>query len=37
MTFLQPAQYQDMNQLAAPEFRGQWWPLGISLVSEEET
>jgi len=30
---LQPAPYQDMNQMASPEFQGQWWLLGIGLVS----
>ena len=25
--------YADMNQLASPEFVGQWWILGIALVS----
>ncbi|HSF79688.1 MAG TPA: CPBP family intramembrane glutamic endopeptidase [Anaerolineales bacterium] len=30
---LQPAQYQDINQLATPEFQGQWWLLGVALVS----
>jgi len=30
---LKPAMYMDMSQLASPEFRGQWWLLGITLVS----
>ncbi len=30
---LQPAQYQDINQLASPEFQGQWWLLGVALTS----
>ena len=30
---LQPAPDQDMSQLASPEFVGQWWILGIALVS----
>jgi membrane protease YdiL (CAAX protease family) len=30
---LQPAPYQEMAQLATPEFQGQWWLLGMTLVS----
>jgi membrane protease YdiL (CAAX protease family) len=30
---LQPAPYMDIAQLATPEFRGQWWLLGIVLLS----
>jgi hypothetical protein len=30
---LQPAPYTDMEQLATPEFHGQWWLLGVTLVS----
>jgi membrane protease YdiL (CAAX protease family) len=30
---LQPAPFMEMSQLAAPEFQGQWWLLGIALVS----
>lgn len=30
---LQSAPYQDITQLASPEFMGQWWLLGITLVS----
>jgi membrane protease YdiL (CAAX protease family) len=30
---LQPAQFMDTSQLARPEFQGQWWLLGIALVS----
>lgn len=30
---LQPAPFMDMSQLATPEFHGQWWLLGITLVS----
>jgi membrane protease YdiL (CAAX protease family) len=30
---LQPAPFMEMSQLAAPEFQGQWWLLGITLVS----
>jgi len=30
---LQPAQFMEMSQLASPEFKGQWWILGIALVS----
>jgi len=30
---LQPPQYQDMEQLASPEFQGQWWLLGVALTS----
>jgi uncharacterized protein len=30
---LQPAQFTDTSQLASPEFQGQWWLLGIALVS----
>ena len=30
---LQPAPYQDIKQLASPEFQGQWWLLGVVLVS----
>ena len=30
---LQPAPFMDMAQLATPEFHGQWWLLGITLVS----
>ncbi len=29
---LRPAAYMDMQQLATPAFRGQWWILGIALV-----
>ena len=30
---LQPAQFMDMSKLATPQFQGQWWLLGILLVS----
>jgi uncharacterized protein len=30
---LQPAMYMEMSQMASPEFQGQWWLLGIALVS----
>jgi hypothetical protein len=30
---LQPAPFMDMSRLASPEFHGQWWLLGITLVS----
>jgi hypothetical protein len=30
---VKPALYMDMNQMASPEFQGQWWILGITLVS----
>ncbi len=30
---LQPAPYMDITQLAAPEFKGQWWLLGVTLVA----
>jgi hypothetical protein len=30
---LQPAPFMDMSRLATPEFHGQWWLLGITLVS----
>lgn len=30
---LQPPPFTDMNQLATPAFHGQWWILGITLVS----
>jgi membrane protease YdiL (CAAX protease family) len=30
---LQPAQFMNTSQLASPEFQGQWWLLGITLVS----
>jgi uncharacterized protein len=30
---LKPALYMDTSQLVAPEFQGQWWLLGIALVS----
>ena len=30
---LQPAPFQDVRQLANPEFQGQWWLLGVALVS----
>jgi hypothetical protein len=30
---LQPAQYQDISKLATPALQGQWWLLGIALVS----
>lgn len=30
---LQPAPYMEVRQLAVPEFRGQWWLLGVVLVS----
>ena len=30
---LQPAQFMDTSQLARPEFQGQWWLLGIALIS----
>jgi len=30
---LRPAMYMDMSQMASPEFQGQWWLLGIALVS----
>lgn len=31
--FLQPASYMDISQLASPEFQGQWWLLGVTLIS----
>ena len=30
---LQPAQFMEIKQLASPEFQGQWWLLGIAIVS----
>ncbi len=30
---LRPAPFMEMSQLAAPEFHGQWWLLGIALIS----
>jgi membrane protease YdiL (CAAX protease family) len=30
---LQPAPFMDIKQLASPEFQGQWWLLGVALVS----
>ncbi len=30
---IQPAAYMDMQQLASPAMRGQWWLLGIALTS----
>ena len=30
---LQPAQFMDASQLFTPEFQGQWWILGITLVT----
>jgi membrane protease YdiL (CAAX protease family) len=30
---LQPPEFTDMAQLATPEFHGQWWVLGITLLS----
>jgi len=30
---LQPPQFAEKSQLASPEFQGQWWLLGIALVS----
>lgn len=33
LPFLQPAPYMDLSRLAAPEFQGQWWLLGIALIS----
>jgi membrane protease YdiL (CAAX protease family) len=30
---LRPAMYMDMSQMASPEFQGQWWLLGVVLVS----
>jgi len=30
---LQPARYMDMSQIASPAFQGQWWLLGIALLS----
>jgi hypothetical protein len=30
---LQPAPFMDTSQLASPEFQGQWWLLGVLLVS----
>src|SRR5215211_4481363 len=30
---LQPPQFTDLSQLATPEFQGQWWLLGFTLVS----
>jgi len=30
---LQPAKFMDMSQFASPEFQGQWWILGIALLS----
>jgi membrane protease YdiL (CAAX protease family) len=30
---LQPAQFMDTSQLVSPEFQGQWWLLGVVLVS----
>jgi hypothetical protein len=31
---LQPPQFTAMSQLATPEFQGQWWLLGVLLVSQ---
>ena len=30
---LHPAPFMDMSQLVSPEFHGQWWLLGLALVS----
>ena len=30
---LQPASFMDSSQLATPEFQGQWWLLGIALLT----
>jgi membrane protease YdiL (CAAX protease family) len=30
---LQPVPFQNVDQLASPEFQGQWWLLGVALVS----
>ena len=30
---LRPAMFMDMSAMASPEFQGQWWLLGIALVS----
>ncbi len=30
---LQPPQFTQMSQLASPQFQGQWWILGIALLS----
>lgn len=30
---LQPPPFMDVRQLASPEFKGQWWLLGVALVS----
>ncbi len=30
---LKPAQFMNISQLVSPEFQGQWWLLGIALVS----
>ena len=30
---LQPAPYMDITQLVSPEFKGQWWLLGVTLVA----
>ena len=30
---LKPAPFMDTSQLASPEFQGQWWLLGIALIS----
>ncbi len=30
---LQPAPYEELNQLVSPEFQDQWWLLGIALIS----
>jgi uncharacterized protein len=30
---LQPAQFMNISQLVSPEFQGQWWLLGVVLVS----
>jgi membrane protease YdiL (CAAX protease family) len=30
---LRPAPFTQMSQLASPEFKGQWWLLGVALVS----
>jgi membrane protease YdiL (CAAX protease family) len=30
---LQPAPFMDITQLASPEFKGQWWLLGVTLVA----
>ena len=32
MAWLQPAPFMDKSQLMSPEFKGQWWLMGIALV-----